>query len=327
MSATQIEAAARTSAGPPTANRGVADPRPHTVLGLRSALVVGTGLIGTSVALALVRSGVRVHLADAVPDAARTAASLGAGTVDPPEDAVDLAIIAVPPAVVGTVLEDSQRRRVAAHYLDVASVKAQPCADVSALGCDTTRYIGSHPMAGREVSGPLGARADLFHGRPWVLTPCADTRTETLNAGLALLALCGAVPVVMDATAHDQAMALVSHAPHLLSSLLAARLTAARESTLRLSGQGMRDLTRIAAGNPALWADILSANAKDVADVLDELAVDLEQVVRSLRSLHTGDETERRTAYRALTDVLRRGRSGRARIAERPDLASSQSAD
>ncbi|MDH6579368.1 prephenate dehydrogenase [Kitasatospora sp. MAP5-34] len=281
---------------------------------MRTVAVVGTGLIGTSLALALAGRGLTVHLEDADPDAARTAASLGAGTTEPADGPVDLAIVAVPPALVGKVLADCQRRGLARWYTDVASVKTGPRADVTALGCDTVHYIGSHPMAGRERTGPLAARADLFEGRPWVLTPTEDTDTETLNAALEMVALCGAVPIVMDATAHDRAVALVSHAPQLFSSLVAARLEHADETAVRLAGQGVRDVTRIAGSNPAMWVDILSANAGVVADILEELAADLGDTVTALRALEAADEGERRTGAAGIEAVLRRGNSGQARI-------------
>ncbi|MFE2109769.1 prephenate dehydrogenase [Kitasatospora sp. NPDC059463] len=281
---------------------------------MRTAAVVGTGLIGTSAALALTGRGLTVHLEDADPDAARTAASLGAGITEPADGPVDLAIIAVPPALVGKVLADCQRRGLARCYTDVASVKAGPRAEVAALGCDTTHYIGGHPMAGRERSGPLAARADLFEGRPWVLTPTPDTDTDTLNAVLELVALCGAVPIVMDAAAHDRAVALVSHAPQLLSSLVAARLENADETAIRLSGQGVRDVTRIAASNPAMWVDILSANAGAVADVLEEVAADLGETVTALRALQAAEEAERQDGAAGITAVMRRGNTGQARI-------------
>ncbi|WP_406088525.1 prephenate dehydrogenase [Kitasatospora purpeofusca] len=281
---------------------------------MRTAVVVGTGLIGTSAALALTGRGLTVHLEDADPDAARTAASLGAGTTEPADGPVDLAIIAVPPALVGKVLADCQRRGLAQYYTDVASVKDGPRAEIAALGCDTVHYLGSHPMAGRERSGPLAARADLFEGRPWVLTPTPDTDTGTLNAVLELVALCGAMPIVMDAAAHDRAVALVSHAPQLLSSLVAARLENADETAIRLSGQGVRDVTRIAASNPAMWVDILSANAGAVADVLAEFATDLGETVTALRALQAAEEAERRIGTAGIEEVMRRGNTGQARI-------------
>ncbi|MFD0569580.1 prephenate dehydrogenase [Kitasatospora gansuensis] len=280
---------------------------------MRTVAVVGTGLIGTSAALALTGRGLHVYLEDADPDAARTAESLGAGTTEVPDGPVDLAIIAVPPALVGKVLADCQRRGLARWYTDVASVKAGPSNEVTALGCDTVNYIGSHPI-GRERSGPLAARADLFEGRPWVLTPTADTDTETLNAALELVALCGAMPIVMDAAAHDRAVALVSHAPQLFSSLVAARLEHADETAIRLSGQGVRDVTRIAASNPAMWVDILSANAGVVAEILEELAGDLTDTVTALRALQANDEGERRAGAAGIEAVMRRGNTGQARI-------------
>ncbi|SFD67372.1 prephenate dehydrogenase [Streptomyces aidingensis] len=281
---------------------------------MRSALVIGTGLIGTSVALALSARGVRVHLEDRDPEQVRTAAALGAGTEAPPDGPVDLAVVSVPPALTAPVLADAVRREAARGYLDVASVKGRPRRELADLGCDTTRYLGSHPMAGRERSGPLAATAELFEGRPWVLTPTAGTDTEVLNLALELVALCRAVPVVMDADAHDRAVALVSHTPQLLSSLVAARLAEAGEAAVRLCGQGIRDVTRIAASDPAMWVDILSANPGPVADVLAEVAADLDETVRALRALESADEHKRAGGAAGIEAVLRRGNAGRARV-------------
>lgn len=195
------------------AGQSVSSPfRPWEYL-VRTAVVIGTGLIGTSAALALSARGITVHLADHDPDRARTAAALGAGTDEAPKEQVDLAIVAVPPAHVAATLADLIGRRVARAYVDVASVKGGPRRELAALGVDVTAYIGTHPMAGKEQSGPLAATADLFEGRPWVLTPTRDTDHEVLNLALELVALSRAVPVVMDADAHDRAVALVSHTP------------------------------------------------------------------------------------------------------------------
>jgi prephenate dehydrogenase len=284
---------------------------------MRTALVIGTGLIGTSAALALAGRGVHVHLADHDPAQARTAAALGAGTDAEPEGPVDLAIVAVPPAHVAAVLADAMRRGVARGYIDVASVKARPRRELNALGLDTaamSAYIGTHPMSGREKSGPLAAGADLFEGRPWVLTPDSGTDIEVLNLALELIAFCRAVPVVMDTDAHDRAVALVSHMPHLLSSLVAARLEHAEESAVRLCGQGIRDVTRIAASDPALWVDILSANPGPVADLLSDVAADLDETVRALRALQSADDDKRLGGVSGIESVLRRGNVGQVRV-------------
>ncbi|WP_326621762.1 prephenate dehydrogenase [Streptomyces decoyicus] len=281
---------------------------------MRTALVIGTGLIGTSAALALQSRGVRVFLEDHDQAQALTAAALGAGTAEAPEGPVDLAIVAVPPAHVAAALADAIRRRVARGYIDVASVKGGPRRELEAMGCELAGYLGTHPMAGKERSGPLAATADLFEGRPWVLTPTRDGDTEVLNLALELVALCRAVPVVMDADAHDRAVALVSHTPQLVSSLVAARLRGADETAVRLCGQGIRDVTRIAASDPAMWIDILSANPGPVADVLGEIAADLDETVRSLRALESADEEKRGGGAGGIEDVLRRGNAGRERV-------------
>ncbi|MFD8006067.1 prephenate dehydrogenase [Streptomyces mirabilis] len=286
---------------------------------MRSALVVGTGLVGTSVALALSERGVAVHLRDVDPVAVRTAASLGAGTVDGSADVVDLAIVAVPPALVGRILADIQAEGVARHYTDVASVKAGPQQDVIALECDTVHYVGGHPMAGAERSGPLAARANLFEGRTWVLTPTPDTETETLNTALELVALCGATPVLMGAAAHDRAVGLVSHTPHVVASLVAMRLEQAEERAVSLAGPGIRDLTRIAASDPQLWVDILSANAGVVADILEGLAADLDDAVAGLRAMASTDDAKRSGGAQIVEGMLRRGNTGRARIPGKHD--------
>ncbi|MEV6262601.1 prephenate dehydrogenase [Streptomyces sp. NPDC051784] len=281
---------------------------------MRTALVIGTGLVGTSAALALASRGIQVHLADHDPSCARTAAALGAGTDEAPEGPVDLAVVAVPPAHTASVLATAMRDKVARAYLDVASVKGGPRRELEALGADLTPYIGTHPMAGKERSGPLAATADLFEGRPWVLTPTRETDTEVLNLALELVALCRAVPVVMDADAHDRAVALVSHTPQLISSMVAARLEEADETAVRLCGQGIRDVTRIAASDPRMWVEILSANPGPVADVLAGVAADLEGTVRALRGLQSADEDERRSGTESIENVLRRGNAGRVRV-------------
>jgi prephenate dehydrogenase len=281
---------------------------------MRTAAVVGTGLIGTSVALALTSRGVTVYLRDHDTTAVRTAAAMGAGLDAAPPQPVDLAVLAVPPGRIGETLALVQAEHLALGYTDVASVKEQPLQEIEALGCDVSTYIGGHPLAGRERSGPLAGRADLFEGRPWVLTPSRETGTETLNRALELVSLCRAVPVVMAPRDHDRAVALVSHAPHLVSALMAARLEHAEDTDTRLAGQGVRDVTRIAGSDPQLWIDILGANANAVADVLAGLASDLDTVVGSLRALAADDDAKRELGSHGVETLLRRGNAGHARI-------------
>jgi prephenate dehydrogenase len=279
---------------------------------LRSVLVAGTGLMGTSVALAVRAHGVEVHLADRDPAAARLAADLGAGAVATPDTHAELAVIAVPPGGVARVLGELQARDAADSYTDLGSTKGLPQRQIEAAGCRTDVFVGGHPLAGRERSGPGAARADLFEGRPWVLTPSAATDAATLERARRLALLCDATPVVIGPEEHDRAVALVSHAPQVVASLVAARLLPAPDDAVRLAGQGLRDVTRIAASDPALWREILGSNAAAVAEVLEAIALDLGTVVRALR--HAAESGGDDAALAPVVDALRRGNAGHARI-------------
>jgi prephenate dehydrogenase len=270
--------------------------------------VIGTGLIGTSVALALREHGAAVWLADTDPEAARLAANLGAG--EPLPDGApraDVAVIAVPPSAVAATLAAAQARGpkgLAACYTDVASVKRLPVTQARALGCDMTSYVPGHPLAGREKHGPAAARADLFLGRTWALCPAPETSEPAVAVITTLVRTCGAVPVRTDAATHDRWVALVSHAPHLVAAAMAARLEAAPAEALDLAGQGLRDATRIAAGDTGLWTQILAANAEPVAEVLAAVAADLAEAARMLTD---GDP-------KSVATLLDIGQAGVARI-------------
>lgn len=282
---------------------------------VRSLLVIGTGLIGTSVALAARRAGVAVFLADRDPTAARIAEALGAGRAETPRHPVDLALVAVPPAQVGPVLRDAQERRTAFTYTDVAGVKGEPERDVLRLAPDPVAYVGGHPMAGRERSGPLAATADLFTGRTWVLTPSRQTGAAALASATRLAEICGAVPVRLDSRTHDATVALTSHVPHLMASLTAARLRDGPAETEKLVGQGARDVTRIAAGDPALWTDIVRSNAPAVATVLRDVRDDLTRLLAAVEILADPGPAGHDRAIREVSGLLQRGAAGAARTA------------
>ena len=273
-----------------------------------NVLVAGAGLIGTSVALALRAKGAEVWLSDRDEATARLAADLGAGTVVPDlreaKGIADIAVLAVPPAAVARALAYAQECAVADVYTDVASVKELPVRMARELGCDLRSYVPGHPLAGRERHGPAAARADLFLGRTWALCPLAETSPDAVNAVTSVVAACGADPVLTDPATHDRWVALVSHAPHLVAAAMAARLapSSVPVDALKLAGQGLRDVTRIAAGDSALWAQILSANAGPVAEVVAAVAEDLAATARVLAGAQD------------VTGLLDRGRAGAARI-------------
>ena len=211
----------------------------------------------------------------------------------------------MPPAAVAATLAAAQAAAGLAHwYTDVASVKQLPVAQARALGCDMTSYVPGHPLAGREKHGPAAARADLFLGRTWALCPARRPPRRPSTRSPTLVRACGAVPMRADAAAHDRWVALISHAPHLVAAAMAARLEAAPPEALDLAGQGLRDVTRIAAGDTGLWTQILAANAEPVAEVLAAVAADLAEAARMLTD---GDP-------KSVATLLDRGQAGVARI-------------
>jgi prephenate dehydrogenase len=270
--------------------------------------IVGAGLLGASIGHALTARGIDVALDDTSPSQLRLAVDYGAGRRARDDDAPSLIVVAVPPDVTADVTERELLQHPTAVVTDVASVKLEPLRALRDRGVDLTHYIGSHPLAGRERGGAISARADIFVGRPWVV--CRDE--ETSAADLALvegLALdLGATPIEMTPQDHDRAVALVSHVPQLVASLLAGRFVDAPDGSLRLAGQGVRDTTRIAASAPELWVQILGANAAPVVDVLDLLAADLTAVADALRA------PDAPGSRRAVADTIRRGNDGVERL-------------
>lgn len=270
--------------------------------------IVGAGLLGSSIGHALRLLGVDVVLDDASPAQLRLAVDYGAGRLAAPDDRPVLVVIAVPPDVTADVIERELRAHPGVVVTDVASVKLEPYLELRKRGVDLTHYIGSHPLAGRERGGAISARADIFVGRPWVVCRDDETRASDLAVVEGLALDLGAMPLEMTPQEHDEAVALTSHVPQLVASLLAGRFVAAPEGSLRLTGQGVRDTTRIAASAPELWVQILGANAAPVVAVLDDLAADLGAVADALR------DPAAPGARRALADTIRRGNEGVERL-------------
>ncbi|WP_223913180.1 prephenate dehydrogenase [Actinomyces capricornis] len=292
-------------------------------------LVVGTGLLGTSLALALANAGVEVQLSDTSPTSLALARDMGAGRPRAEGDPEpQIVVVATPPDVAAQVVVRELAAHPGAVVTDVASVKERVAAQVrAAAGPGAGRYVGSHPMAGRERSGAAAADSDLFAGRPWVIVgQGADPHAELVVRNLAVDV--GATPVRMGAAEHDAAVAAVSHMPQLVASLVAARLESLGESALALSGQGLRDVTRIAASDARLWSAIIVGNAPAVVDLLRRLSDDLAGLLAGIESAVDPGEPGLTGepggpgqapliapgAVGAITDVMVRGNAGRARI-------------
>jgi len=240
------------------------------------ALVVGTGLIGGSIALSLRQRGWHVSGIDA--DEERPVEALASGVIDRAGDDLDAEIIFV--ATPATAVADEVRRLLATPgrrddvvVTDVSGVKS---AIVQAA--DHPRFIGGHPMAGSEQIGLRGAAPDLFEGAVWVLTPTSATDLHAFERLQGVVTELGADVLVLTADDHDRLVAVVSHVPHLVAATLMNAATTGAEQNgalLRLAAGGFRDMTRVAAGHPGIWPDICAENAGPIVDALEALVAEL----------------------------------------------------
>jgi len=270
--------------------------------------VVGAGLLGASIGLRLASQGVDVILAGSSPTTLKLAVDLGAGRLAAEGDAPKLIVVCVPPDVTADVIEAELKAFPDAVVTDVASVKLEPFEELVRRGVDLTHYIGSHPLAGREKGGAISAQGDLFVGRPWVI--CRDEETPAWALALVedLAADLGSVVIEMTPQDHDAAVALVSHVPQVVSSLLAKQLERASDEAVRLAGQGVRDTTRIAASAPELWIQILSANASNVVEILEAFRGDVDKMIDALR------DVDAQGARTTIVSELTAGNTGVARL-------------
>ncbi|WP_413250647.1 prephenate dehydrogenase [Sinomonas flava] len=276
-------------------------------------VVIGTGLLGTSIGLGLEHRGVPVFLEDPSPTNQAVAVDIGAGRpvaeleADPGAQP-EVVIVAAPPDVTADVVARSLQRWPRAVVVDIASVKGAILADLRGRGVDLSRYVGTHPMAGREKSGPVAARGELFTSMPWVVCPGGEAAPDAVRAAKALGADLGAMVVEFGPEEHDEAVALVSHLPQVMSSLLASRLQGTDLRLLSLAGNGLRDTTRIAASDPGLWVQILGANAPKIVEHLYGVREDVERLIRTLEAPAAPG------ARLDLAQLMTEGNAGQARI-------------
>jgi len=248
-----------------------------------SIRIIGSGLIGTSIGLALAARGVQVEMLDLDQKAQKLAQDLIASEIS---GAPEVILFAIPASALAETFEREFALNPGSKFIDIASVKTKPQVEVSRISGGSSRFLATHPMAGREVGGAASARADLFEGRTWIYCPTfadgAQVDSDVLETGLWLINSLGATPISMSAAEHDSAVALVSHLPQIVASLLAAQLKGAKGEDLDLAGAGLRDTTRIAASDPELWQEIISSNAQEILPLLINLQNDLGSLIQSL---------------------------------------------
>ena len=282
---------------------------------MRRVGLVGTGLIGGSIGLALTRAGVEVRAFDADADQATRAVAMGAaadaaGSIEAVVRDADVVIIATPVGLVAELVIEALDAG-AAVVTDVGSVKGPILREVEQARPDLApRFVGGHPMAGSEQDGLEGAAVDLFAGATWVLTPTGSTDAGAHTAVRSLVAELGAEIVEVTPQHHDALVAVVSHVPQLAATtLMDVAATSGEEHAilLRLAAGGFRDMTRIAAGHPGIWPDICIANRDAIVAGLDDYLRAL-AVVRGFVAAGDAD---------ALLRVLERARDARRNLPRR----------
>lgn len=266
---------------------------------LTKVRIVGSGLIGTSIGLGLVQGGVSVEMIDSDPKAQSLANDLVGGKV---QTAPELVILAMPTSQLSQVIEGEIALNPHATFIDVGSVKGEVELKVKTFSALSKRFLPTHPMAGREIGGTGSARADLFQGRSWILTPSQDLEPNSKTIVLELIKILGAMPIELSAADHDRAVAKISHLPQIAASLIAKQLTGTPAEWMELAGQGLRDTTRIAASDESLWKEIIFSNRAQLHQLLINLQNDLDAMIAAL------DDPEKIAA------LIAAGRVGRALI-------------
>ena len=255
-------------------DRRAAAPSAPAPAAVERLAVVGAGLVGTSVALAAKRSGVRdVRSWDVDPaNSAADAPSLTAAVAD-----AELVVVAVPVSALMTTVVDVLAATQGV-VTDVGSTKRALAA------IDDVRFVPGHPLAGGSTGGPARAAADLFDGATWFLTPLPSTADSSIALVERFVVSLGGQPVRLAADEHDRLLAFTSHLPHALANLLMRAVAGAGENALGYAGASLREMTRVAGANPGVWADIFVENGDLIADALAAHGGELEEVERALRA-------------------------------------------
>jgi len=266
---------------------------------LQKVRIVGSGLIGTSIGLGLVQRGISVQMVDSDPDAQALAIDLIGGVeVSTPE----IVVLALPISKLPLVIEAEFELNPHSTFMDVGSVKNEVLLHVKTIKGLSARFLPTHPMAGREIGGAASARADLFQGRSWILTPDQDCSSQSKDLVLELINQLGSSPIELPADAHDAAVARISHLPQIAASLVAKQLTGTPAEWMELAGQGLRDTTRIAGSDENLWKEIIFSNRTEIAELLINLQNDLSKMINSL------DDPSK------IAELIAAGRDGKAMI-------------
>ena len=265
--------------------------------------IIGCGLIGTSIALRLKEKKHEIWLEDSNSSNLHLAKDLVGISGELPNN-IDLIIIATPLKAIIPILRDLNSIKCSAIVIEVGGIKSKVTSEVEALTDISENFVSAHPMAGREMTGPESARADLFEGRAWILTSSEKTNPKALEVAKKIGDELGSTTYYLDSKAHDETITAVSHLPQLLSSLLGNLISNDDEITLSFAGQGLRDISRLADSDSKLWSELFSENASNLLLKVDEI---LETVGEFKNALKERDE-------KRIENFLVQGKIGRSKI-------------
>lgn len=229
--------------------------------------IYGTGLIGTSIGLRAAELSWPLSLVDSSAESLRLAKDLIPSNqeISDPE----LIVIATPPTAALTLIKEVVKSNPSTTVIDVGSTKTKVQHEVDTISDLAKRFVGTHPIAGRERSGPQSARSDLFLGRAWVLTPSSEIEPWRLALITDFVSAMGATPYQMSTKLHDALFAKISHLPQLISIALASSISELGNE-ISLAGQGLRDMLRLAGSDGGLWSQILLDNKDEVLSSVDD---------------------------------------------------------
>ena len=267
---------------------------------IRSALVVGSGLIGTSIALACKQRGIEVAVED-ISELHRDLAQdlLGASTIT---NEPEIIFLATPASAIASEFLRLKSLYPKSIVIEISGLKFNLEEEVRSRSAE--KLIFTHPMAGREVSGPESARADLFEGRIWILVPRTENDPKDISKVEEVLRELGSTVITMTADVHDAAISSISHMPQLLSSLLGSLINEESIESLSVSGQGLRDMTRLASSQPELWSDLFLGNRR-------ENIARIQKLESLLESFRLALESENK---KFIQEFLTEGGKGKSRI-------------
>ena len=243
--------------------------------------IIGAGLIGTSLALGLKGAGYEISIEDEDPQSEEIAQGLiGQGDL---AQMPELVVIATPISTISSLLKEYGTLYPQSTLMDIGGLKSEVIAEIEQIPDLSSRFCATHPMAGREISGALAARGDLFEGRIWLWTPTRNSSALAVERALEVITALGGKKVELTASEHDQTIAGISHLPQIVSSLLSATLLDISDRDISLAGQGLKDVSRLAASNSHLWANLLHSNRRAVgeflaiySDYIDDLSISLQ---------------------------------------------------